>query len=250
MKTLVTLIVMAGGRLCMGTDDPQRMALPQSGEITVAAQAAEGGKNYDVRLRPAGGGATVSLLSRRVAAQDDRIVEWRRLISCDEDPRVIAVLMEATESTLVLVQYERSSKTATEVYVAIPDSMSRELYAGGNLKVAAPDRIVLTKNDNQTQAFTVSDGKLIDENGKIYGQPVVSKLDLSVLNLASPGSAGSFRHSNSGSPGTNKSPASSGGPVAPGTADVASSPSQGIWWGVGIVAAASLLLAFKRRSNS
>lgn len=165
--THVKTILMFAFLLCgasYAANVPSSMKLPKSGTITLTSVAGDQGTRYDLSLQTTAG-TEVRLKSYEIPRRTTLGVEWRALLSCDEDPDVIVVLMELNEVSLMLVQYEPKAKVYREDRVWAANLLQEKRAVGGSLKVIAPNRLILTARNHEPRSWSVVKGRLMAEDG-------------------------------------------------------------------------------------
>lgn len=99
------------------------------------------------------------------------LYESRYLISCDENPGMIVVLLGTEIWGMVLLQYDLTTKDVKEEQLWAGALMEKRRHTdGGVLSVHAPNRITLSGSKIASQSWSVVDGKFIGEDGNIFAQ--------------------------------------------------------------------------------
>jgi hypothetical protein len=151
----------------------QKMELPKSGSVILTSSVVENVYQYELLLKtPAGleinpSSVKIKALKGRESAPQH---EWRYLISCDENPEMIVVLLATSRWTMILLQYDLNTKTVREEHLAAVQLMDDRRDVGGTLSVKAPNRITLSNPNGTSQSWSVVDGQFFDDNGNVFVQ--------------------------------------------------------------------------------
>ena len=168
MRTFLIFALFAVGST-FADNTPSTMSLPKSGALVLTSIVNDQATRYDLSFKTTAGNE-VYLEAHEVMRGITPPTEWCALLSCDENSDVIVALMELNEFSLMLVQYDLKAKVAKSDRVWAPRLLQEKRATGGSIKVAAPNRLILTIPNYDDKSWSVVEGKLIDGDGTTLEQ--------------------------------------------------------------------------------